>query len=101
MADAAAWSAPRNLVSVEHHVAAYTSPLAEALGSSLGEIQDETFSALEATITVTGVDAHPGYATGILVNAARVAARIVAALPQDRLTPETTSGREGFVRSSS
>jgi tripeptide aminopeptidase len=66
-------------------------------GSSLGEIQDETFSALEATITVTGVDAHPGYATGILVNAARVAGRIVAALPQDRLTPETTSGREGFI----
>jgi tripeptide aminopeptidase len=66
-------------------------------GSSLGEIQDETFSALEATIAVTGVDVHPGFATGILVNAARVAARIVAALPQDRLTPETTSGREGFI----
>jgi tripeptide aminopeptidase len=66
-------------------------------GSSLGEIQDETFSALEATITVTGVDVHPGFATGILVNAARVAARIVAELPQDRLTPETTSGREGFI----
>jgi tripeptide aminopeptidase len=66
-------------------------------GSSLGELQDETFSALEATLTVTGVDVHPGQATGILVNAARVAARIVAALPQDRLTPETTSGREGFI----
>lgn len=66
-------------------------------GSTLGEIQDETFSALEATITVTGVDVHPAFATGILVNAARVAARIVAALPQDRLTPETTAGREGFI----
>jgi len=66
-------------------------------GSSLGEIQDETFSALDATIVVTGVDVHPGFATGILVNAARVAGRIVAALPQDRLTPETTSGREGFI----
>ena len=66
-------------------------------GSSLGEIQDETFSALEATITVTGVDVHPGFANGILVNAARVAAKIVAALPQDRLTPETTCGREGFI----
>ncbi len=66
-------------------------------GSSLGEIQDETFSALEATVTVTGVDIHPGFANGILVNAARVAARIVAALPQDRLTPETTSGRAGFI----
>ncbi|MDX6688860.1 MAG: tripeptide aminopeptidase [Solirubrobacteraceae bacterium] len=66
-------------------------------GSSLGELQDETFSALEATITVTGVAVHPGWAKDILVNAARVAARIVAALPQDRLTPETTSGREGFI----
>lgn len=66
-------------------------------GSSLGEIQDETFSALEATISITGVDIHPGFATGILVNAARIAGRIVAALPQDRLTPETTSGREGFI----
>jgi tripeptide aminopeptidase len=66
-------------------------------GSSLGEIQDETFSALEATIDVTGNEVHPGFANGILVNAARVAARIVAALPQDRLTPETTVGREGFI----
>jgi tripeptide aminopeptidase len=66
-------------------------------GSSVGELQDETFSALEATLTVTGVDVHPGLATDILVNASRVAARIVAALPQDRLTPETTSGREGFI----
>ena len=66
-------------------------------GSTVGEIQDETFSAVEATITVTGVDVHPGFAKDILVNAARVAGRIVAALPQDRLTPETTSGREGFI----
>jgi tripeptide aminopeptidase len=66
-------------------------------GATLGELQDETFSALEAIIEVTGVDVHPGLATGILVNAARVAARIVAALPQDRLTPETTAGREGFI----
>ena len=66
-------------------------------GSSLGELQTETFSALEATITVTGVDMHPGFAKNILVNAARVAAHIVAALPEDRLTPETTSGREGFI----
>ena len=40
---------------------------------------------------------HPGQATGKLVNALRLAARIVAALPADTLTPETTSGREGFI----
>lgn len=65
-------------------------------GSTLGEIQDETFSALEATITVTGVDVHPGWAKDVLVNAATAAARIVASLPKE-LTPERTSGREGFV----
>ncbi|HLI59190.1 MAG TPA: peptidase T [Solirubrobacteraceae bacterium] len=66
-------------------------------GSELGGLQDETFSADEATLTVTGVDIHPGTATGKLVNALRIASEIVAALPSDRLTPETTSGREGFL----
>ena len=66
-------------------------------GSELGELQDETFSAVEAIITVHGVDIHPGQATGKLVSALRLAARIVAALPSDRLTPETTADREGFI----
>jgi tripeptide aminopeptidase len=66
-------------------------------GSEIGELQDETFTAAEVTLTVEGVDIHPGFAKGKLVNAARLAARIVAALPQDRLTPETTDGREGFI----
>ena len=66
-------------------------------GSELGELQDETFSAFEVLLTVRGVDVHPGQATGKLVNALRLAARIVAALPADTLTPETTSGREGFI----
>ncbi len=66
-------------------------------GSELGELQDETFSALEATVTVEGVDVHPGFATGKLVNALRLVARVVAALPRDTLTPETTAGREGFI----
>jgi tripeptide aminopeptidase len=66
-------------------------------GSTLGELQEETFTAAEAILTVSGVDVHPGQATGKLVNALRLAARIVAALPADRLTPETTAGREGFI----
>lgn len=66
-------------------------------GSELGEIQDETFTAAGVRITIHGVDIHPGFATGKLVNAARLAARVVAALPQDRLTPETTQDREGFI----
>jgi tripeptide aminopeptidase len=66
-------------------------------GSDLGELQDETFSALEAIITVHGVGVHPGWAKGKLVNALRLASRIVAALPSDTLTPETTSEREGYI----
>src|SRR4051812_11225984 len=66
-------------------------------GSSLGELQDETFSAKGAVLTIEGVDMHPGFATGKLVNAARLAGRVLAALPSDRLTPETTSGRDGFI----
>jgi tripeptide aminopeptidase len=66
-------------------------------GSGLGGLDDETFSADGAIITVTGIDVHPGQATGKLVSALRVAAEIVAELPSDRLTPDTTSGREGFI----
>jgi tripeptide aminopeptidase len=65
-------------------------------GSSLGELQHETVAGKEATIVVLGVEVHPGYATGVLVNAARIAGRILAALPAD-LTPEATSERSGFL----
>jgi tripeptide aminopeptidase len=66
-------------------------------GSEIGELQDETFTGSEAIVTIEGVDVHPGFATGKLVNAARLAGRLLAALPADRLTPETTGGREGFI----
>lgn len=66
-------------------------------GSTLGELQHETFSAVEAILTIHGVDVHPGQATGKLVSALRLAARIVAALPADTLAPETTAGRQGFI----
>jgi len=65
-------------------------------GSDLGELQDETFTAAEAIVTIEGVDAHPGWAKDTLVNAARLAAEVVAALPRE-LTPERTDGRDGFI----
>ena len=65
-------------------------------GSDLGELQDESFSAIEAIVTVRGVDVHPGQATGKLVNALRLISRIVAALPEE-LSPERTANREGFI----
>src|SRR3954452_12856307 len=66
-------------------------------GSEVAELQEETFTAAEVTLTIHGVDIHPGFAKAILVNAARLAAQFVAALPDDRLTPETTDEREGYV----
>jgi tripeptide aminopeptidase len=65
-------------------------------GSDLGELQDETFTAAEVTLTIHGVDAHPGWAKDKLVNAARLAGEVLARLPAD-LTPERTEGREGFI----
>ena len=65
-------------------------------GSALGELQDETFTAAGADLVIHGVDVHPGFATGKLVNASTLAGRILAALPADR-TPEATSGRDGFI----
>ncbi|HEY2653603.1 MAG TPA: peptidase T [Solirubrobacteraceae bacterium] len=65
-------------------------------GSELGELQDESFSALEALLTIHGVEVHPGQADQKLVNALRLAAKVIASLP-DELTPERSSGREGFI----
>jgi tripeptide aminopeptidase len=65
-------------------------------GSDLGEVEDETFSADAATITIVGHDVHPGQAKGVMINAVRVASAIVAALPADRL-PESTAGREPYL----
>ncbi len=66
-------------------------------GSTAGEIENETWTAREATITFTGVAVHPGSAKDRLVNALKAAAHFVAALPPDSLSPETTEGRDGFV----
>ena len=66
-------------------------------GAHLGEIVYETFSADAAKVTVKGVPIHPGWAKDKLVNAAHLAAKIVDTLPQVTLTPETTSGRQGFL----
>ncbi|MFO7684386.1 MAG: peptidase T, partial [Chloroflexota bacterium] len=66
-------------------------------GAHRGEIVYETFSADAAKVTVKGVSIHPGWAKDKLVNAAHLAAKIVDTLPQATLTPETTSGRQGFL----
>lgn len=63
----------------------------------LGCYEDETFSADAVTIAVSGVSAHPGAAKNIMVNAVKVIAAIIDALPKNSWSPETTDKREGFV----
>ena len=66
-------------------------------GAEIGEIEAETFNARKVTVTIRGRSTHPGTAKGQLVNAVKLAADFVAALPRDGLSPETTEEREGFV----
>ena len=66
-------------------------------GGPRGHIEDETFSADAVNIKIQGVSAHPGYAKDKMENAIKIAAEIVAALPKDRLCPEKTEKKEGFV----
>ncbi|MFN3851658.1 MAG: peptidase T [Spirosomataceae bacterium] len=66
-------------------------------GESLGTLENETFSADAVQITIQGVSTHPGFAKGKLENAIKIAADILAALPKDSLSPETTEGMEGFI----
>jgi tripeptide aminopeptidase len=66
-------------------------------GGEAGSLEDETFSADGAIITIHGVIAHPGYAKNKLVNAMKIAGEILAALPTTEWSPETTDGMQGFV----
>jgi tripeptide aminopeptidase len=66
-------------------------------GSGAGEIDVETFSADLATVTVRGVNIHPSIAKGRMVNALRAVGEFLARLPRDRLAPEATDGRLGFI----
>ncbi|UGV26471.1 peptidase T [Rhodopseudomonas boonkerdii] len=66
-------------------------------GETAGHIEDETFSADAAVISITGVAAHPGFAKGKMEHAIKIAAAIVERLPKDTCSPETTEGRQGFL----
>lgn len=66
-------------------------------GGGAGEINAETFSADLAVVTVTGVNTHPSVGKGVMVNAVRILAEFLDALPKDALAPECTDGRQGFI----
>ncbi|MCX7879692.1 MAG: peptidase T [Ignavibacteria bacterium] len=65
-------------------------------GDLPGELNKETFSADQATITIIGRDIHPGTAKGIMVNSIRILADIIARLPKD-IAPETTEGYQPYI----
>ena len=54
-------------------------------GETAGHIEDETFSADGATITIEGVSAHPGFAKGKMEHAIKIAAAIVDAAAEGYL----------------
>ncbi len=66
-------------------------------GGGRGHLECESFSADAMTVTFHGFNTHPGYAKGRMVNAIKAAADFIQQLPPDNLSPETTSGYEGFV----
>jgi tripeptide aminopeptidase len=66
-------------------------------GETAGHIEDETFSADGATITIEGVSTHPGFAKGKMEHAIKIAAAIIDRLPKDTCSPETTEDKQGFL----
>lgn len=66
-------------------------------GGEAGSLEDETFSADGVQVIIHGVIAHPGYAKNKMINAMKIAGRILDALPKDRLSPESTEGKRGFI----
>jgi tripeptide aminopeptidase len=66
-------------------------------GGGRGEIETESFSADALTVTFYGFNTHPGYARGRMVNAIKVAASFIDTLPRERLSPESTADRDGYV----
>jgi tripeptide aminopeptidase len=64
-------------------------------GGEPGELEAECFDAWGATIKIQGISVHPGFAKNKMINAATVASRFLAAMPEHE-TPEHTELREGF-----
>ncbi len=66
-------------------------------GETLGSIEDETFSADGAILTINGVSIHPGFAKGKMESAIKILSDVIGALPADCLSPESTELKEGFI----
>ncbi|HET8829283.1 MAG TPA: peptidase T [Pelobium sp.] len=66
-------------------------------GETLGSFEDETFSADGMRVKIKGVSTHPGFAKGKMQSAIKIAGEIIFALPKNRLSPESTTDKQGFI----
>ena len=64
-------------------------------GGAVGELEYENFNAAAATVTIHGLNIHPGYAKGKMKNAILIGMELSGLLPVEQ-RPEFTSGYEGF-----
>ena len=64
-------------------------------GGEVGELEFENFNAASAKLTFRGLNVHPGYAKGKMINSMLVAGRFIEMLPKQE-TPAHTEGYEGF-----
>jgi len=66
-------------------------------GEKRGHLENETFSADGAVLTIHGVSQHPGFAKNRMESAIKIAAEVVSKLPKETLSPESTEALEGFI----
>ncbi|MDQ0089737.1 tripeptide aminopeptidase [Paenibacillus anaericanus] len=64
-------------------------------GGQLGELEYESFNAASVKIWCKGINIHPGFAKGKMINSAKIAMEFQRRLPAEE-APETTEGYEGF-----
>lgn len=66
-------------------------------GETAGCLEDETFSADAVVVTINGFSTHPGFAKNKMQSAIKIASEIISLLPKDKLSPESTENKEGFI----
>ncbi len=66
-------------------------------GAGHSEVENENFSADQVTIKAIGYNIHPAIAKGRMINATRALATVVAGLPVESMSPESTDGKAGFM----
>ncbi|WP_278245113.1 peptidase T [Clostridium sartagoforme] len=64
-------------------------------GGRVGELEYENFNAAGVKVQINGVNVHPGYAKGKMLNSIMVANEFINSLPLDEV-PEKTNKYEGF-----